>query len=71
MNGETVVQVKDGKAFGELLSATCAAIETYISVPPPPSLVRLHFPRARTREVSSPPEASVMEEAAGFDWAVR
>ena len=48
-NGETAVQVKDSKAFGELLSAACGAIETYLSLPPPPSLVRLHFPRAWVR----------------------
>ena len=69
-NGETVVQVKDAKALGELLSAACGAIETYLSVPPPPSLVRLHFPRAWTREVPTPPEASASEEAAGSDWAM-
>ena len=48
-NGETAVQVKDSKAFGELLSAACGAIEKYLPVPPPPSLVRLHFPRAWVR----------------------
>jgi hypothetical protein len=52
-NGETAVQVKDAKAFGELLSAACGAIETYLSVPPPPSLVRLHFPRAWVRVPTS------------------
>ena len=70
-NGETVVQVKDAKAFGELLSAACGAIETYLSVPPPPSLIKLHFPRAWTRAVPTTPEASALEEAAGSDWAVR
>ena len=70
-NGETVVQVKDAKAFGELLSAACGAIETYLSVPPPPSLIKLHFPRAWTRAVPTTPEASALEAAAGSDWAVR
>jgi hypothetical protein len=52
-NGETAVQVRDSKAFGELMSAACGAIETYLSVPPPPSLVRLHFPRAWVRVPTS------------------
>jgi hypothetical protein len=45
-NGETAVQVVDSKAFDDLTTAACEAIQTYLSVPPPPSLVRLHLPRA-------------------------
>jgi hypothetical protein len=44
-----VVQVRDSRAIGELMSAACGAIVTYLSVPPPPSLVRLLFPRAWVR----------------------
>jgi hypothetical protein len=43
-NGETAVQVVDRKAFDCLTTDACGAIQTYLSVPPPPTLVRLHFP---------------------------
>ena len=44
VNGETVVRVVDNKAFDDLMTAACEAIQTYLSGPPPPTLVRLHFP---------------------------
>ena len=43
-NGETVVQIRDRAALDALMDETCHAINTYLSVPPPPTLVRVYLP---------------------------
>ena len=43
-NGETVVQIKDRTALDALMDETCQAISSYLSVPPPPTLVRVYTP---------------------------
>ena len=48
-NGETVVQIKDRTALDALMGETCQAISTYLSVPPPPTLVRVYLPGGHTQ----------------------
>ena len=43
-NGETAVQIRDRAALDALMSETCQAINSYLSVPPPPTLVRVYLP---------------------------
>jgi hypothetical protein len=38
-NGETVVQIRNRAALDALMDETCQAISTYLSAPPPPTLV--------------------------------
>jgi hypothetical protein len=51
-NGEQAVQIKDRTAFDSLMDATCHAIDTYLSNPPPPTLVRVHLPMASSSSSS-------------------
>jgi hypothetical protein len=48
-NGETVVQIRDRVALNALMDETCQAIGTYLSAPPPPTLVRVYLPGMRTQ----------------------
>ena len=48
-NGETVVQIRDRAALDALMDETCQVINAYLSVPPPPTLVRVHLPGMRTQ----------------------
>jgi hypothetical protein len=43
-NGETAIQIKDRAALEALMEETCQTINTYLSVPPPPTLVRIYIP---------------------------
>ena len=48
-NGETVVQIRDRAALDALMDEACQAIVTYLSVPPPSTLVRVYLPGMRTQ----------------------
>ena len=52
VNGEQAVQIKDRTAFNSLMDATCHAIDTYLSNPAPPTLVRAHLPLASSSSSS-------------------
>ena len=48
-NGETVVQIRDRAALDALMDEACQAINTYLSAPPPPTLVRVYLPGMRSQ----------------------
>ena len=48
-NGETGVQIRNRAALDALMDETCQAISTYLSAPPPPTLVRVYLPGMRTQ----------------------
>ena len=48
-NGETVVQIRDRAALDVLMDETCQVINTYLSAPPPPTLVRVYLPGMHTQ----------------------
>ena len=43
-NGETAIQIRDRTALDALMTEACRAIATYLSAPPPPTLVRVYLP---------------------------
>jgi hypothetical protein len=48
-NGETAIKVRDRAALDALMDEACQAINTYLSVPPPPTLVRVYLPGMRAQ----------------------
>jgi hypothetical protein len=44
-NGEQALQIRDRAAFTALMDETCRSIETYLSCPPPSSLIRVNVPK--------------------------
>ena len=48
-NGETVVQIRNRAALDALMDETCQVMNTYLSAPPPPTLVRVYLPGMRTQ----------------------
>ena len=44
-NGEQALQIRDRAAFTKLMDETCCTIETYLSCPPPPSVIRVNVPK--------------------------
>ena len=48
-HGETAIQIRDRAALDALMDETCQAISTYLSVPPPPTLVRVYLPGGRNQ----------------------
>ena len=48
-NGETAIQVRDRAALDALMNEAYQAIVTYLSVPPPSTLVRVYLPGMRTQ----------------------